>query len=101
AALVNSAEWAASNANVVNMSWGGCPNGAPDFYSRWVDYEQKLSSSSYVISAGNIPNCGGSNYVATPGLAWNPLSVGAYWDHDNGLRADDTLSSFTEWQNPT
>jgi|tagenome__1003787_1003787.scaffolds.fasta_scaffold20986422_6 hypothetical protein len=100
--MVNSANWAASNgASVINMSWGGCTSGAPNFFSRWLDFEQKALGATFVVSSGNTPNCGGSIFVASPSLGWNTTSVGSYWDHNTGLRTDDTESSFTEWQNPT
>jgi hypothetical protein len=102
AAMVNSLEWAAAqNANVINMSWGGCTAGTPDFNSRWIDFEQLLWNTNFVVSSGNTPNCFGSLFVASPSLGWNTISVGSYYDHDTGLRSDDTESSFTEFQNPT
>jgi len=102
AAMVNSMEWAAAQgANAINMSWGFCTGGAPDFHSRWVDFEQLLWNTNFVVSSGNQPNCGGSLFVASPSLGWNTISVGSYYDHDTGLRSDDTESSFTEFQNPT
>jgi hypothetical protein len=101
-AMVNSALWAVSNgADAINMSWGGCSSGSQTFESRWVDYMQKAFAPNFVVSSGNTPNCGGSQYVASPSLGWNTTSVGAYWDHNTGLRGDDTESSFTEWRNPT
>jgi hypothetical protein len=102
AALVNSATWAAGQgANVINMSWGFCTSGLQDFHSRWVDFASKAFATNFVVSSGNRPNCGGSLFVAAPSLGWNTLSVGSYWDHDTGLRGDDTESSFTEFRNPT
>jgi hypothetical protein len=102
AAMVNSLEWAASQgANVINMSWGACTEGTPDFNSHWIDFEQLLWNTNFVVSSGNTPNCFGSLFVASPSLGWNTISVGSYYDHDTGLRSDDTESSFTEFQNPT
>ncbi|GIH02709.1 hypothetical protein Rhe02_07760 [Rhizocola hellebori] len=102
AAMVNSLEWAAAQgANAINMSWGACTFGVPDFNSHWVDFEQLLWNTNFVVSSGNQPNCFGSLFVASPSLGWNTLSVGSYYDHDTGLRSDDTFSSFTEFQNPT
>jgi hypothetical protein len=101
-AIVNSASWASSQgADVINLSWGGCTSGAQNFFSRWIDFEQKALATNFVVSSGNTPNCSGSLFVASPSLGWNTLSVGSYYDHDTGLLGDDTFSSFTEYQNPT
>ncbi len=99
--IVNSASWALTNgADTINMSWGGCSFGGQNFYSRWVDYLVKSFGHSVVVSAGNS-NCGSPNYVLSPSLGWNTISVGAYWDRDTGLRSDDVISSFTSFENPT
>jgi hypothetical protein len=102
--IVNSAMWAVSNgADVINMSWGGCSDGRQNFYSRFADYLVKTSGRTIVVAAGNS-NCVRSgqpiNYVLSPALAWNVISVGSYFDGNTGSRRDDVISSFTSWANP-
>jgi hypothetical protein len=100
-----SAAWAIrSGADVINMSWGTvCSGGNTDFFSRWVDYLISTFGVLVVASAGNS-SCGGdvtNQFVGSPSLGRNTLSVGSAWDSNTGLRGDDGLSSFSSWVNPT
>lgn len=99
--IVNSATWALnSGADTINMSWGGCSSGAPNFYSRWVDYLVKAFGDNIVVSAGNN-DCGNPDFVGSPSLGWNTISVGSYFDNNTGLRTDDVFSSFSSYKNWT
>jgi hypothetical protein len=100
--IVNSASWAINNgADTINMSWGDCSDfGGQNFDSRWVDYLVKTFGVNIVVSSGNN-NCGTPDFVASPSLGWNTLSVGSYYDKNTGLRSDDVLSLFTSYKNPT
>lgn len=102
--IVNSASWAiASGADIINMSWGGCSDGGQTFFSRWVDYLVRTFGVTIVTSAGNR-QCSVSgpdpDFVSSPSLGWNTISVGSFWDNDTGLRTDDEFSSFSSWKNP-
>lgn len=102
--FVASAMWAVrSNAAVINMSWGTvCSGGNTDFFSRWVDYVVHTYGASIVSSSGNSSCPSGTpQYVGSPSLGWNTVSVGSYYDNGNGLLADDALSSFSSFANPT
>ena len=103
----DSAFWATSNADVVNMSWGGCSNGSQNYYSRWADYLMRASGDPIIISSGN-GLCNGTSspprspaFVGFPSLGWNTISVGSYYDNNTGVRSDDVLSAFTSYMNPT
>ncbi|CAN5370321.1 hypothetical protein BH23CHL1_BH23CHL1_19310 [soil metagenome] len=99
--IVNSAAWALNNgADTINMSWGGCSGGSPNFYSRWVDFLVKAFGDNIVVSSGNN-NCGNPDFVGSPSLGWNTISVGSYFDNNTGLRTDDVFSSFSSYKNWT
>lgn len=112
--IVNSASWAISNgADTIYMSWGiggiSCAigAGASDLYSRWVDYLVKTFGINVVVASGNT-QCGtpgedplnDRRFVLSPGLGWNTISVGSYFDNNTGLRSDDVFSCFTSFRNP-
>jgi hypothetical protein len=98
--IVNSATWALVNgADTINMSWGGCSSGSPGFYSRWADFLVKSFGDNIVVSSGNN-DCGNPDFVGTPSLGWNTISVGSYFDNNTGSRTDDVFSFFTSFRNP-
>lgn len=102
--FVASAMWAVrSDTDVINMSWGTiCSNGNSDFWSRWADYVVHTYGVTIVSSSGNSSCPSGTpQYVGSPSLGWNTISVGSHFDNNNGLLEDDVLSSFSSYANPT
>jgi len=99
--LVNAFEWAHANGgNPTNMSWGTtCPTGQQDFMSRYVDWATSNLWATFTVSAGNT---GGTScpYVASPGMAWNVITVGSQYDNYDGWWGGDGVSSFSSYVNP-
>jgi subtilisin family serine protease len=76
--IISGMEWAASRADVVNMSLGGSdPSDGTDPLSLAVDALTKQTGALFVIAAGNS---GGA--IASPGSATAALTVGAVDDAD-------------------
>jgi hypothetical protein len=94
--IVNSAGWAIrSGADAINMSWGGASAGGQTFYTAWVDHLVKNFGIPIVISSGND-----TNFVLSPSLGWNTISVGSYFDNNTGGQSDDAISVFSSYKNP-
>jgi len=101
--LVNAFEWAVGNsAGVINMSWGTiCPSGGQTFWSRYADWAMRYLAITQTIAAGNDhPACPGNFNVSAPGIAWGPITVGAYDDNDNGFWGGDFMAGFSRYINP-
>ncbi|MEV6865616.1 S8 family serine peptidase [Streptosporangium subroseum] len=76
--IISGMEWAASRADVINMSLGGSdPSDGTDPLSLAVDALTKQTGALFVIAAGNS---GGA--IASPGSAAAALTVGAVDDAD-------------------
>jgi Subtilase family len=96
-------EWGRGNgADPTNMSWGQrCPNGGQNFMSRYVDWAEKNLAQTFTISAGNQdPLCPADFNVSAPGLAWGPITVGAFGDSNTGFWNDDFQSGFSRFVDP-
>jgi hypothetical protein len=94
--IVNSAGWAIrSGADAINMSWGGGSGGGQTFFTAWVDHLVKNFGVPIVISSGND-----TNFVLSPSLGWNTISVGSYFDNNTGGQSDDAISVFSSYKNP-
>ncbi len=94
--IVNSAGWAIrSGADAINMSWGGGSGGGQTFFTAWVDHLVKNFGVPIVISSGND-----TNFVLSPSLGWNTISVGSYFDNNTGGQSDDAISVFSSYRNP-
>lgn len=85
------AEWLiSSGVNVINMSAGSDTNGIYDELAKWVDHVVYQHSVSWVKSAGNVA-IGKSEYVTSPGNAYNVITVGAIDDNGTVRKDDDTF----------
>jgi hypothetical protein len=101
--LVRANEWGRGNgADPTNMSWGQrCPNGGQNFMSRYVDWAEKVLGQTFTISAGNQdPLCPTDFFVSAPGLAWGPITVGAFGDSNDGFWNNDFQSGFSRFVDP-
>lgn len=65
-------------------------------YEKWIDHIAINHSVHFVKSAGNSD--GPSYYVTHPGLAYNIITVGAIDDKNTALKSDDTIATFSCYQ---
>lgn len=88
-------------AEVVNVSYGWCPGtDQMDSIDRAFDHYARLRLRMITVAAGNNDaNCP-YTYVDSPAKAWNVLTVGAYDDHNNPNWFDDSIATFSAWDNP-
>lgn len=87
-------EWFLRNGvNIINMS--ACLNdssGDYNFAARWVDHIAVQHNVHFVKSAGNYEYI--FNYkITAPGMAYNEITVGNFYDNGSYSHSDDTLSS--------
>ncbi|MET3421580.1 subtilisin family serine protease [Actinoplanes tereljensis] len=81
AQVIAGMEWAASRADVVNMSLGGFePSDGTDPLSLAVDALSEQTGALFVVAAGNDGPADGT--VSAPGAAADALTVGAVDSHD-------------------
>jgi serine protease AprX len=94
------ADWALTNswddADVMNLSYGGPATSDDGGYERFWDAVVDQMDAVAAISAGNF----GTTYIATPGIAYNVISVANVDDKNTTSRADDLISS-TSSRGPT
>jgi hypothetical protein len=101
--LVRANEWGRGNgADPTNMSWGTtCPDGNQTFMSRYVDWAQKYLGQTFTIASGNTVGCSTGDFnVSAPGIAWGPITVGAFADSDDGFWSNDFQSPFSRYVDP-
>jgi hypothetical protein len=101
--LVRANEWGRGNgADPTNMSWGTtCPNGGQTFMSRYVDWAEKVLAQTFTISSGNTSGCATGDFnVSAPGIAWGPITVGAFGDSNDGFWNNDFQSGFSRFVDP-
>ena len=105
--IVAAADWAVeSGADVINASFGTIcqDNGIAslDKYMDWLVWQERVTVT---VAAGNLRERCSSNYnVASPGKAYNVITVGSKDDRDTaGNEADtrdDQFSSFSLYRDP-
>lgn len=74
-------------------------NNSLNFFDKTADYYTYLWNTLLVQASGN--SNGGAPWLASPAKAWNVISVGSFDDHNNSQWADDSMSSFSSFYNPT
>lgn len=91
-------QWAVDTENVpiVNLSEEYGYTADSNYIDRAFDYLARASFSTIVVAAGNS-----GSYIASPGKAWNVLTVGAYDDHDNTVWSNDTMYANSSYINPS
>jgi hypothetical protein len=89
------------DADLVNVSYSFCASNADltpvdKTFDHWARQSQRL----IVVSSGNrIANVCDTDYVNSPGKAWNVLSVGAYDDRGDANWANDLMATqFSKWK---
>ena len=95
-ALYEKAEWLITEGvNIINMSTGGSTTGKYDSVCKWMDHIAYKHNVHVVKSAGNT-----GQYISSPGMAYNIITVGGFNDKNNTNAADDekyTNSSYLEY----
>ncbi len=72
--------------DVINMSYAlhytsnGFPYSYYDNFTRWVDYVINTTKTHFVVAAGNNGSISGNEFVESPAIAYNVVSVGSYDD---------------------
>ncbi len=86
-------EWLLSQGvNVINMSHGFSSTGTYGSNDMWVDHIAIMHSVHYVVAAGN-----NGGYVASPGMAYNVITVGAIDDNNTSYQSDDAIASYSSY----
>ncbi|HMO13650.1 MAG TPA: S8 family peptidase [Pirellulaceae bacterium] len=100
--LQQSMTWARTwGARVINNSWGyDDTSRVPNAMARYLDNLVFTHRMTVVNSAGNrgaqtVPN------VTNPATAYNIITVGSFDDRNTLLTADDVMSTFSSYLNPT
>ncbi len=88
--------------NVLNYSLGAdFGNNTLNALVRYLDHLVRNDRRTVIVAAGNIANtCVGTNRVASPGRAWNVITVGNYDDHGTVNNNDDTISNDSCFADP-
>jgi len=90
--------WAAwQNARAFNLSFGAYRNGYVGGLDRYYDGLVQSGWRTVVPAAGNS---GSGGYVASPGTAYNVVTVGSDDDRNTTYWPDDVMSSFSSTLNP-
>lgn len=87
--------WAAANADIINVSMSIWPAGSPNsttpmLEDRVADYYARFLYKTVVVAAGNTVNREGTGpftSVSSPGKGWNVLTVGNLDDRNNAYWA--------------
>jgi hypothetical protein len=93
--LQAAANWAvAQGVDIINNSWGpNSPSGCLSSLGMFFDYRVVTDFVLVTHSAGNSGNLMGDH-----AMAFNILAVGAFDDRNNASWWDDSMSSFSAWQ---
>lgn len=97
--LQAAADWAIGTkvVHILNNSWGpGTPTGCMDVMGRFFDYKIITNGVLVTHSAGNS-----GALMGDQAMAFNILSVGSYDDRNNPGWSDDSMSSFSAWDEGT
>ncbi len=92
--------------NIINMSSGmiienGVANGTYDTASKWVDHIAPLHDVHFIKSAGNSydeddpETAYEERLITSPGMAYNAITVGGFYDKNTVKHSDDTLYELT------
>ncbi|MCL6449838.1 MAG: S8 family serine peptidase [Acetobacteraceae bacterium] len=99
--LVAAADWAlAVGAAVFDLGFGADTGLRPQALDRFFDHLAREHGRLAVKSAGNCGGTGDTGNVTSPGLGYNPVTVGGTFDNNTGPYATDDsrypLSSFRD-----
>lgn len=103
----NAIEWLLSQGvNVINMSANFYGEYGYDPFSAYIDHIAIDHDVHFVVSAGNKKGLDLENYVCSPGMAYNAITVGAYNDNDTApannsqiynKQRDDYLEDYSKY----
>jgi hypothetical protein len=95
---VSALSWATSRSAIANASISFFDNGTMQFVDKAFDHYARSGNDTVVVGAGNLnPD---TTYVASPGLGWNVITVGAFDNIDNTDWSDDVMWNDSKWKNP-
>jgi hypothetical protein len=95
---------AATNADVLNNSWGpGCggADGSMNVHARHADYIVRYVWDTVTAAAGNNGNCTDGEFVGGVANGYNVIAVGNYDDKGTTSSSDNTMNSSSSYRNPT
>lgn len=91
-------------ARVFNLSFGGDTNRALGVLDRFYDNMVINQFRTVVVAAGNMGGTGcfqgTDGDVATPGLAYNVITVGMFDDKNTVSTSGDTMNPCSSWRDP-
>jgi hypothetical protein len=91
-------------AKALNLSWGSDTNLVLDYTAEFYDRMVLEDDVTVVAAAGNRGNLGCSQgedgEVISPGLGYNVITVGAFYDNNTSTWSDDTMWRCSSWKNP-
>ncbi|MFQ5814299.1 MAG: S8 family serine peptidase [Anaerolineae bacterium] len=94
--------WAYNNygATIMNASFTSQTGERSDdmqWIDRVFDYYARYDNIIFTVAAGNQEQ---GNHIGSPGKAYNVITVGGTDDKGNSAWSDDTMWSFSAWNNP-
>ena len=97
--LMAATSWAITQgADVINMSFGFDSNSQLTVLDVYVDFQVRFAMVSITKSSGNRGLSDGD--VSSPGLAWNVLTVGNFYDAMDGDWDNDIVNPLSSFNNP-
>ena len=87
-----------------NYSGGSCQSGnvGVSIMDKGFDDDWRNHRDFIGVAAGNteagVPAC---DWVGSPAQAYNVMAVGSYFDNNTNSWADDAMSSFSAWKDPS
>ena len=99
--IIAASDWSiGQGADVVNCSFGFDDTPLTlQLIDHYVDYAVRFTTTTFTVAAGN--NGGGTNDVSSPAVSWNCIAVGAMNDAATATWADDTMATFSSFDDPT
>ncbi len=97
-------DYGTSNANVINDSYYGRMRGKRRLFNvdRHLDYISRYNYDMVAVAAGQLQRHARAApviYVNSPGKGFNTMTVGAYYDNNTLGWSDDTMESWSQYNN--
>lgn len=95
---------AATNADILNNSWGpGCggADGSMNVHARHADYIVRYIWDTVTAAAGNNGDCADGEFVGGVANGYNVIAVGNYDDKGTTSSSDNTMNTSSSYRNPT
>jgi hypothetical protein len=95
---------AATNADILNNSWGpGCggADGSMNVHARHADYIVRYVWDTVTAAAGNNGDCTNNEFVGGVANGYNVIAVGNYDDRGTTSSSDNVMNSSSSYRNPT